>query len=93
MTVTTYIVDSDADDTTASVAQPGGESSGSRPPASLEGLRFLPSRWLPADQEYFWSAEWQAGEQETLRELGAGGGVEFDNTEDLIRWLFSADDD
>ena len=24
---------------------------------------FLPSRWLPAEQEYYWSAGWQEGEQ------------------------------
>lgn len=92
MTTTAYTVIPTAENTTASDSYDYAPPTGSRPPASIEGFRFLPIRWLPTDQEYYWSADWQAGEQETLRELAAGGGVEFDNTADLMHWLFSADE-
>lgn len=80
-------------DTTASPTDVvWGHSSLSRLPTGGD-LTLIPGGWLPREQEYYWSAEWQAGEQETLRELADGGGVEFDNTEDLIHWLLSSDED
>lgn len=53
----------------------------------------MPARWLPAEQEYYWSEAWQGGEMESLRELASGGAVRFDTTDDLLHWLFSADGD
>ena len=47
---------------------------------------------IPAGQEYYWTAEWQAGERETLAELAAGRGKTFDTAEEALRYLFSADE-
>ena len=46
----------------------------------------------PADQDYYWTAEWQEGERETLAELAAGRGKTFDTTDDVLRYLQSDDD-
>lgn len=46
---------------------------------------------LPREQEYYWSEEWQAAERDSLAQLEAGEGVDFDNATDLIRWLFSTE--
>lgn len=62
------------------------------PLPSSEYLVLIPGGWLPRDQEYYWSAEWQAGEQETRAEFAAGNGVRFDTAEDAIRWLLADDD-
>jgi hypothetical protein len=48
--------------------------------------------WLPREQEYYWSEEWQAGERESRAELAAGHGVRFETAEDAIRWLLADDD-
>ena len=47
---------------------------------------------IPAGQEYYWTAEWRAGELETLAALEAGQGETFENVVDALRYLFSADD-
>ena len=47
---------------------------------------------IPAGQEYYWTAEWQAGERETLAELADGRGKTFDTAEEALRYLFSADE-
>lgn len=58
---------------------------------------FLPvvSRHLPpaveAGQAYFWSYEWQLGEEESLRDLAEGNMRTFQNPEDAIRWLLSSE--
>jgi hypothetical protein len=44
---------------------------------------------IPADQAYYWTAEWQAGERESAEERAAGRSVVFDGSDpdDVIRWL------
>ena len=51
-----------------------------------------PPVMIPAGQEYYWTAAWQAGERETLAELAAGRGKTFDTAEEALRYLFSADE-
>lgn len=46
---------------------------------------------IPEDEVYYWTNAWQQGEQATLAEIDAGKGVEFDNAQDLIRWLYQTD--
>jgi len=89
MTTLTY----EPENTTASPAiSANGEHSISPIPATDE-LFFVQRGWLPRDQEYYWTEEWQAGEQESRAELTAGGGVRFENAEDAIRWLMRTDED
>jgi hypothetical protein len=47
---------------------------------------------MSRSQTYYWTRKWQAGEQETLRELAAGNGIEFSSARDTIRWLLSEDE-
>lgn len=90
MTALMYRIDESAAAMTASPASSEPiESSGSSAPESLrEGVTFLPSGWLPSDQEFYWSEAWQANERRSLEELARGEGLDFDNAADLIRWLF-----
>jgi len=47
---------------------------------------------MPRDQRYYWTPEWQQGEDEADAELRRGEGVTFDNPEDAFRWLDSPED-
>ena len=38
-----------------------------------------------ADQAYFWSKQWQAGEQQADRDIAAGHVKTFDTMDDLIK--------
>lgn len=40
----------------------------------LRGLRSIPT-----DQAWFWTADWQDGEQQANEQLAAGAGLVFDN--------------
>ena len=40
-----------------------------------------------SDQSYYWTSEWQEGEQESRKEIAAGRGITFKNAKDAIRWL------
>lgn len=40
-----------------------------------------------ADQAYYWTEEWQAGETETLTEIAAGNYRTFDSGVDAVAWL------
>lgn len=42
-----------------------------------------------ADQAYFWSKQWQAGEQQADRDIAAGHVKTFDTMDDLINDLIS----
>ncbi|MFE0472376.1 hypothetical protein ACFW2V_12250 [Streptomyces sp. NPDC058947] len=44
-----------------------------------------------ADQAWFWTPEWQAGEREADQELKSGKGVVFDNPEDMFAGVRRAD--
>lgn len=55
-----------------------------------ELLGYPPMTWfrfISSDQAYFWSREWQQGEQEALEELRRGEALTFDDPEEALRWL------
>lgn len=45
----------------------------------------------PTDQMYFWTAEWQRGERESLKALYEGDYVQFDGSDpdEVARWFAS----
>jgi hypothetical protein len=45
--------------------------------------------FIPADQAYFWSSQWQRDEAESLVDLRAGRARTFDDPQDAIRHLLS----
>lgn len=50
--------------------------------------------FIPADQAYYWSREWQEGEAEADADLKAGEYVEFDDPDDpdaVVRWFDEPD--
>lgn len=46
-------------------------------------------RWteIPADQAWFWTAEWQEGEWEASAELAAGEGTFYEDVDALLAGL------
>ena len=55
----------------------------------------VPRKTPPAigkGQAYYWSAKWQADEQETVDALERGAGRTFASGKDAIRWLLSNDE-
>jgi hypothetical protein len=52
----------------------------------------VPHMFIPENQLYFWTPEWQAGEEAALLALARGDSREFDNPLDAVRWLLSTDD-
>ena len=48
---------------------------------------------LQPDQMYYWSKVWEAGEQESREDLVRGDVVTFTDPHDVMRWLFSSDDE
>ncbi|MEU6245914.1 AbrB/MazE/SpoVT family DNA-binding domain-containing protein [Glycomyces sp. NPDC047010] len=43
---------------------------------------------IPADQRWFWTSEWQAGEREVEAEIAAGGsGKVFDDIDEMFEYL------
>lgn len=53
--------------------------------------RGLPSA-IEAGQAYYWSAQWQTDEAESVHELERGEGRCFDSIEDALAWLRSPED-
>jgi hypothetical protein len=51
----------------------------------------LPSA-IEAGQAYYWSAQWQTDEAESVHELERGEGRCFDSIEDALAWLRSPED-
>jgi CelD/BcsL family acetyltransferase involved in cellulose biosynthesis len=47
--------------------------------------------FIPSDQTYYWSSQWQRDEAETLANLKAGDYETFDNPSDAIRYLLADD--
>jgi hypothetical protein len=45
--------------------------------------------FIPADQAYFWSAQWQDDEREALAEIAAGNTQSFADPSAAIRYLLS----
>lgn len=46
---------------------------------------------IPADQAYYWTQIWQAGEAESRADLVVGQAELFVDAKSAIRWLFSAE--
>lgn len=42
---------------------------------------------IPADQRWFWTPEWQAGEREAEDQIAAGGGKVFHDLDDMFKYL------
>lgn len=55
-----------------------------------DSLILTPKKLIDKSQAYFWTAEWQAAEQEANADIAAGRVQEFDNVEDLIASLESS---
>jgi AbrB family looped-hinge helix DNA binding protein len=47
----------------------------------------VPARLVPADQAWFWTPEWQSGEQEAADELARGEVETFDDGEEFLKDL------
>ena len=49
---------------------------------------------VPSGQAFFWTQVWQAGERESAEARAAGELVRFDSDDpnDILHWLFDADD-
>jgi hypothetical protein len=45
--------------------------------------------FIPADQVFYWSSQWQRDEAESLADLKAGHAQTFHNPQDAIRHLLS----
>lgn len=45
--------------------------------------------FIPADQAYYWSSQWQRDEAESLADLRVGRAQTFDDPQDAIRHLLS----
>lgn len=42
---------------------------------------------IPADQSWFWTPEWQAGEREADEQIAAGGGKVFHDLDEMFEHL------
>jgi hypothetical protein len=47
--------------------------------------------FIPADEEFYWTTKWQAGERKALADLEAGRFRQFADSRDAIRWLLRED--
>lgn len=52
-----------------------------------------PKKFIPADQQWFWTEEWQAGEREAQAEIEAGNVKSFNSMEDFLADLSKDDED
>jgi AbrB family looped-hinge helix DNA binding protein len=52
-----------------------------------EGILLRPQKVIDASQAWFWTTEWQAGEQEADRDDAAGRGETFDSGEEFVEAL------
>jgi len=52
-----------------------------------------PKKLIPADQQWFWTEEWQKGEREAQAEIDAGRIKSFDSMEDFLGDLRKNDDE
>lgn len=58
--------------------------------STLPAPRGMPAS-VPADELYYWSESWQAGEGETRESLARGEGRTFNTAKDAIRYLLTND--
>ncbi|MEW6275362.1 MAG: AbrB/MazE/SpoVT family DNA-binding domain-containing protein [Bacillota bacterium] len=47
----------------------------------------VPMKLIPAEQAWFWTREWQAGEKEADEDIAAGRVKTFDRIDDLLEEL------
>ena len=59
--------------------------------SSEAGSRHRVPYFMPLNQAYYWSAVWQTGEAEALREIGEGQTERFASGADAAAWLLSDD--
>lgn len=52
-----------------------------------------PKKLIPADQQWFWTDEWQAGEREAQAEIEAGKVKHFDSMQEFLTDLGNEDED
>lgn len=52
-----------------------------------------PKKLIPADQQWFWTEEWQKGEREAQAEIDAGRVKAFDSMNDFLEDLRNNDDE
>ena len=56
---------------------------------------YLPRRvplFIPHDEAYYWTYEWQHDESEALKELERGEGRVFHDPKEAVQWLRSPED-
>ena len=49
--------------------------------------------FVPRDQAYYWTAQWQRDEAEAVREIGEGQGRRFTSGAAAAEWLLSDEDE
>lgn len=54
---------------------------------TADGILLRPKRLIDADQAWFWTAEWQAGEREASADIAAGRTTTFDSDDAFIASL------
>ncbi len=59
--------------------------------ASERAPRYVPL-FVPREQGYYWTREWQDGEEEADEELRRGEARSFDSVENALRWLDELED-
>ncbi|SDI00207.1 AbrB/MazE/SpoVT family DNA-binding domain-containing protein [Desulfosporosinus hippei] len=52
-----------------------------------------PKKLIPADQQWFWTEEWQAGEREAQAEIESGKVKHFNSMKDFLTDLGKDDED
>lgn len=52
-----------------------------------EGILLRPKKLIDADQAWFWSPEWQAGEREASADIAAGRTERHDSTDGFLSSL------
>ncbi len=50
-------------------------------------IQLRPFQAIPADQAWFWTPEWQAGEREASEDIAAGRTTVFTSDEEFMHWL------
>ena len=60
--------------------------------APSDSRRYSVPFFIPRDQAYYWSHEWQQGETEADEELRGGQARAFDDPNDALRWLDAPED-
>ncbi len=49
--------------------------------------------FVPRSETFYWTPEWQYGEQEALKELERGEGKVFHDPEEAVRWLMEPEEE